>query len=184
MNKTVKKARKAIVRYSASLMSSIIKRVANGSALAHVLKKPNMPHYDTFYDWLKKYPHHAKEYEEAVRCRLEYMIDEMLNEPEPTEEELSNPIFYSKMRDRRQKGLMWTLEKIHRQKYGNHISIENKHTLDLKPILNRIEQSMKEKGLKAVGGVELPETGHKKPERLTEIPKAHKDDNNTILHKK
>lgn len=101
--KSIKKPRKAQVYYSASLMNSIIAKVANGSSLSEAIKSPDMPDRTVFYSWLKRYPHHGEEYNEAVKRKLECMFDELLNEPPPTQEELEHPIFYSKMRDRRQK---------------------------------------------------------------------------------
>lgn len=45
---------------------------------------------------------------------------------------------------------MWALEKLHRQKYGNHMTVEQKHTIDLNPLLDRVRESIRDKGLKTV----------------------------------
>ncbi|KJZ81686.1 hypothetical protein AP064_04010 [Candidatus Liberibacter solanacearum] len=145
-----KKQLKPAVKYSAELAKKIIDAVAEGLPLSHALKAPNMPTNIAFFDWLKKYPELQTQYDEARKCRLELMIEEVTNEPEPTEHELANPVFFSKMRDRKQKSVLFLAERLNHQIYGNHMTVEQKHTIDLKPLLDRVRGSIRDKGLKTV----------------------------------
>ncbi|RPD37177.1 hypothetical protein C0030_003670 [Candidatus Liberibacter solanacearum] len=89
-----KKKLKPAVKYSAELAKKIIDAVAGGLPLSHVLKAPNIPTNIAFFDWLKKYPELQTQYDEARKCRLELMIEEVTNESGPTEHELANPVFF------------------------------------------------------------------------------------------
>ncbi|AKK20068.1 hypothetical protein HUT03_02155 [Candidatus Liberibacter africanus] len=146
-----RKPQKPTVKYSQSLTKDIITRIANGETMQGVLKAPNMPTADAFYDWLARYPEHRESYHQARVKKLELMIEDVTNEPEPTEHELANPVFFSKMRDRRLKSVLWLAERLNSQIYGNHVTVEQKHTIDLKPLLDRVRESIRAKGLKTVG---------------------------------
>ncbi|ADR52904.1 hypothetical protein CKC_05795 [Candidatus Liberibacter solanacearum CLso-ZC1] len=168
-NSKKRKPQKPTVKYSQSLTKEIITRIANGETMQAVLKYPNMPTADAFYDWLARYPEHRESYNQARVKKLELMVEEVTNEPEPTEHELANPVFYSKMRDRKQKSVLWLAERLNRQIYGNHMTVEQKHTIDLKPVLAKIEERRKhQQANKAMRVLEATE----KPLELTKLSKA------------
>ncbi|KAE9509637.1 hypothetical protein FXW30_05245 [Candidatus Liberibacter asiaticus] len=179
----VKKAKKAVrakkgcIYYSPELFAGILDQVANGKALGHVLRKVGMPKYSTFYRWIKKDLKLQEAYTEALQCRLDLLAEELLEEPAPTAEELANPVFYSKMRDRKQRMGTFLLEKLSNQKYGPRVSVESKHTIDLRPAIERLREHYKH--LKPIDSERIP---HKSTEKPLEIVESSIAEQSIIEH--
>jgi hypothetical protein len=67
------------VRYSLDLVTRICERVAQGEFLKRICGEPDMPHFTTFYDWMRQYPEAARIYRDlAWVVRAHGFVDEIL----------------------------------------------------------------------------------------------------------
>ncbi|MEG8099533.1 hypothetical protein, partial [Candidatus Liberibacter brunswickensis] len=127
---------------------------------------------DTFRTWISKdYDNLKQRYEDAKLNCMESMSAELATivSTPLTDEEKQYPIAFKK-RELRMKQLQWELEKRHRSIYGNHVSIEHKHTIDLKPILDKVDERIRTRRLKTV------QDASNQPEKTLELPSNTKHD--------
>lgn len=159
-------------KYTREKAEAILNLMSTGISLFQACLQHQIP-YRTFLSWLKQDKEGLKEsYEIAKIACMEAIAEELHNlvHSPPTAEELEYPHLL-KLRDTRMNHLKWTLEKRHRNVYGNHVTVEQKHTIDLKPAIQRLKQ-----GLDDCKVIKTVENNHKSTEKPLELP------NTNIIH--
>ncbi|KJZ81575.1 hypothetical protein AP064_05625 [Candidatus Liberibacter solanacearum] len=160
---------KPVTTYTLDKTDRILASVATGATLAHACKEHGVV-VMTFYDWLERdFDNLKKRYERAKLSHMECLSDKIAETIEAplSEEEKEYPVAF-KRRELQMKRLQWELEKRHRNVYGNHVTVENKHTIDLKPVLAKIEERRRrQQANKAMRVIEATE----KPLELTKLSK-------------
>ncbi|KJZ82516.1 hypothetical protein AP064_05095 [Candidatus Liberibacter solanacearum] len=156
--------------YTLERTNKILASLASGMTLAKSCKLHGVL-VMTFFAWLERdFDDLKKRYERAKISHMEHLSEKIASTIEAplSDEEKEYPIAF-KRRELQMKRLQWELEKRHRNVYGNHVTVENKHTIDLKPVLAKIEERRKhQQANKAMRVIEATE----KPLELTKLSKA------------
>ncbi|WP_407041749.1 terminase small subunit-like protein, partial [Candidatus Liberibacter solanacearum] len=140
--------------YTRERTDKVLGSLASGLTLAKSCKEHGVV-LMTFYDWLERdFDDLKKRYEQAKISHMECLSEKLAETIEAplSDEEKEYPIAF-KRRELQMKRLQWELEKRHRNVYGNHMTVEQKHTIDLKPLLDRVRESIRDKGLKPVEAI-------------------------------
>ncbi|WP_244611769.1 hypothetical protein, partial [Candidatus Liberibacter asiaticus] len=137
--------------YNRESTEALLALHASGKTILQACKQSGIK-ADTYFQWLERDKDGLKErHRRAKELYAEWLndrIDEIIVAP-LSEEEKNHPQAI-KLREVFVKKKMWELEKRHRHVYGNHVSVEQKHTIDLKPLMDRVQHSIQSKGLKPV----------------------------------
>ncbi|ADR51942.1 hypothetical protein CKC_00955 [Candidatus Liberibacter solanacearum CLso-ZC1] len=165
--------------YTLERTNKILASIASGMTLAKSCKLHGVL-VMTFFAWLERdFDDLKKRYEQAKISHMEHLSDKIADTIEAplSEEEKKYPVSF-KRRELQMKRLQWELEKRYRNVYGNHMTVEQKHTIDLKPVLAKIEERRKhQQANKAMRVIEATE----KP---LECRKLSKDEQSTMKLKK
>lgn len=73
--------------YQPQIANSICEQIANGASLRSICDNPNMPNKSTIFRWLNKYPDFNALYRQAMKWRLEYYLDRVLEIADSATEE-------------------------------------------------------------------------------------------------
>ncbi|XCE72740.1 hypothetical protein Q7M59_05465 (plasmid) [Candidatus Liberibacter asiaticus] len=156
-------------KYTKERIDNILASFSGGLSLSQSCKKHGVT-VVSFHGWVKQDREDLeKRYEQAKQSHMEHLSENLASVVEAplTEEERDHPQAI-KLRELRMKRLQWELEKRYRNVYGNHVSVEQKHTIDLKPLMDRVQHSIQSKGLKPVKALD------KQTEKPLELPKLTK----------
>ena len=60
------------------ILNEVFERMAEGESLRSVLRSDNMPHANTFYEWIDDDEEKSEQYARAIELRTDYYADEIL----------------------------------------------------------------------------------------------------------
>ncbi|WP_407041940.1 terminase small subunit-like protein, partial [Candidatus Liberibacter solanacearum] len=150
--------------YTKQVADLILQQFACGDTIVQSCLNNGVKH-STFYFWLSANHDDLKERYEGAKLshaeNLSHQLDELILSP-LSDEEKEHPIAF-KRRELYVKKKQWELEKRHRHLYGNHVTVEKKHTIDLAPILKRLNDKQAQREAMRV----IEDT--KKPLELTKL---------------
>ncbi|RPD37800.1 hypothetical protein C0030_000470 [Candidatus Liberibacter solanacearum] len=144
--------------YTKELTDSVLRQFARGEPISKACKDHKIT-YDTFNHWVgRDYDSLKERFEDAKLSHAEnlsHQLDELILSP-LSDEEKEHPIAF-KRRELYVKKKQWELEKRHRNVYGNHMTVEQKHTIDLAPALKRLnDKQAQREAMRVIEATEKP----------------------------
>ncbi len=125
-------------KYTELIAEEILSRYADGETLSKICKDDDMPKRNTVYRWRLSYPDFGKAYLDALEQHIDALVDEA---GQIVDTEL-NPQRAKVRADHRR----WLASRLNRNKYGDKIELNHKHTIDIAPILLEAEKRMRSIG--------------------------------------
>lgn len=126
---TAKKAPAKAVEFSQELFDRICELIGDGKSVREVCKARGMPDRMTFLRWTKRTPELKKQYDDACIDRQDAIFDDI--------QFIADTEKDSKRAKVRIEAREWTLARMNRKRFGNHVSNEHSGP-DGGPITTRV----------------------------------------------
>ena len=126
-------------KYTKKIADKILSRYANGETLSAICKDRNFPKRNTVYRWRQSYPEFGEAYQMAMEEHTGALIDEAGHIVD-TEQ---NPQLAKVRADHRR----WLASRLCRDKYGDKLEVNHKHTIDIGPALLEATKRMQSIGV-------------------------------------
>ncbi|MDN7481915.1 hypothetical protein QZM38_13880 [Burkholderia orbicola] len=126
---TVKKVPAKDVEFSQELFDHICELIGDGKSVREVCEARGMPHRMTFLRWTKRTPELKKQYDDACVDRQDAIFDDI--------QFIADTEKDSKRAKVRIEAREWTLARMNRKRFGNHVSNEHSGP-DGGPITTRV----------------------------------------------
>ena len=125
-------------KYNEKLALEILKLYSEGNSIRNIVKAKSMPSRQTILAWRSAHPEFDKAYQKAVEAHTEALVDQALDIVDNGDDPRKSKV----QADFR----MWMVSKLNRQKYGDKIELNHKHTLDIAPALAEAAERLKAMG--------------------------------------
>lgn len=102
--------------FTQALFDKICDQLADGKSVREICEQKGMPNRRTFHDWCKRTPELQAQYDQACVDRELAIFDDILYIGDTAED--------SKLGKLAVESKQWTLARMNRKKYGNHVTEE------------------------------------------------------------